>query len=110
MSAATVPMSEDDYRSASQRWVDEVCHYRNLAIRLGASPDDMLDKGDRALCESGVVEDGWADEDRAERAEAWQLLEDIAGSGVALEDRRLGYVEVQIDRETWAALQKDYAS
>jgi hypothetical protein len=45
--------------------------------------------------------------DRAERAEA--LLRDVAASAVTFDDPRVGYVEVQIDRPTWAAIrvQKD---
>lgn len=34
------------------------------------------------------------------------LLRDIANSGVELEDERLRYVTVQIDRPTWEALRR----
>lgn len=30
---------------------DSICHYRNLAIELGAKPTDMLNKWDRSLVE-----------------------------------------------------------
>lgn len=33
----------------TQTWVDNVVHYRNLAIVLGARPDQMLDQYDRDL-------------------------------------------------------------
>lgn len=32
------------------------------------------------------------------------LLADVAASGVSYDEPRCGYVEVQIDRETWQAL------
>lgn len=32
------------------------------------------------------------------------LLHEVANAGVALDDPRIGYVEVQIDRDTWTAL------
>lgn len=33
-----------------------------------------------------------------------ELLRDVASSGVELDDERLRYVVVQIDRQTWEAL------
>jgi hypothetical protein len=48
-------------------------------------------------------------EDCAGRADAEvvglrDLLADVATSGVEFDDPRIGYVSVQIDRETWEAL------
>jgi hypothetical protein len=36
------------------------------------------------------------------------LLREVAASGVVFEDERVGYVEVQIDRDTWLELQRNY--
>lgn len=41
-------------RAAEQEWVDAVCHYRNLAIGLGARPEAMLNDLDRKLARDGV--------------------------------------------------------
>lgn len=32
--------------------VDTICHYRNLAISLGAKPEDMVNEFDKYLCEN----------------------------------------------------------
>lgn len=32
------------------------------------------------------------------------LLAEVAASGVSFEDERVGYVEVQIDRDTWTEI------
>lgn len=40
---------------------------------------------------------------RAERDALVELVRDVARSGVALEDVRLDYVEIQLDKDTWAA-------
>ncbi len=44
----------DAEKEAKQRMVDGYCHYRNLAIRLGAKPTDMLCDFDRKLAEDGL--------------------------------------------------------
>lgn len=36
---------------------DSTCHYRNLAIILGATPDQMLGDFDRQLCQGGLDPD-----------------------------------------------------
>ena len=41
---------------------------------------------------------------RAERDRYRELLLDVADAGVAFDDERLKYVEVQIDRATWDAI------
>lgn len=41
----------------------------------------------------------------AERERMLDLLEEIVGSGVAFDDRRLRYIDVQIDREDWEQAQ-----
>lgn len=38
--------------------------------------------------------------------ETMEILRDVAQAGVEFDDPRVGYVTVQIDRETWEALAK----
>ena len=69
-------MSEQEYRSATQNYVDRVCHYRNLAIELGAVPDDMTSDWDRSLCEKWPTykddPEGWhRDNQQDENREFW---------------------------------------
>lgn len=40
----------------TQKLVDDCVHYRNLAILLGAKPDQMVDSYDRELCRKGLDE------------------------------------------------------
>lgn len=40
----------------------------------------------------------------AQRGEAAELLREVADSGVAFDDPRLSWVEVQIDRDVWQRL------
>lgn len=69
---------EREYMRRSQKWVDTVCHYRNLAIQLGANPTDMLSKYDRDLAEKHVPNDpdGW----EHDTPELWQELEAVEES------------------------------
>lgn len=62
-----------DYMHGTQKWVDGTCHYRNLAISLGAKPDTMLDRYDRELAEKHDPSspDGW----EHDTVEVWQELE-----------------------------------
>lgn len=79
--------AEDGYMTATQRWVDEVCHYRNLAIAYGAKPDEMLSKWDRELAEKhtgGNVIDVAAA--REETQELWQEAEAAEARVAVLED------------------------
>lgn len=39
-----------------QRRIDEIVHYRNLAIAFGAPPEQMLNAFDRDLCERGLAD------------------------------------------------------
>ena len=41
---------------------------------------------------------------RGHADEAEALLLEVAAAGVVLDDPRIGYVEIQIDRETWKAI------
>jgi hypothetical protein len=45
---------DSDY---AQNAVDKICHYRNLAIVLGAKPEHMLGEFDRKLCVDGIDKD-----------------------------------------------------
>ncbi len=63
---------EKKYREGTQRFVDHVCHYRNLAIKLGAKPENMLGKYDRDLAAQGVSDDMDGVEDTPE---LWDELE-----------------------------------
>ena len=74
----------------------------------------MTDNAKGALSEAPLVdwlrnysnyckEYGWEPEARRV-AEAAELLEDVAESGVDFDHPGLDYVVVQIDRETWEAL------
>lgn len=98
------------YLSETQRWVDEVCHYRNLAISLGAQPNDMLDKYDRELAEkhiAGVLTDEVAQEARLETAELWrenESLERVAKAARAFEADLSDYCHGKLRDELRAAL------
>lgn len=63
-------------------------------------------------CKVGALAQEFADRKTAQaRIEALEeLLQDVRASGVEFEDSRLGYVVVQIDKGTWAALAKEKKS
>jgi hypothetical protein len=64
---------EPPYMEATQGFIDTICHYRNLAISLGAKPDDMANSWDRKLAESGLGDgDGGWDNDAPD---VWLQLE-----------------------------------
>ncbi|MHB8246877.1 MAG: ParB N-terminal domain-containing protein [Acidimicrobiales bacterium] len=50
-----------------------------------------------------------AEEREATERRCWELVVELATSGVALADPHLDYVEVQIDRSTWEQLQAEVA-
>lgn len=52
------------------------------------------------LCHARILENQLERHAR-ELAKARDLLRDVADSGVAFEDGRINYLEVQIDRDTW---------
>ena len=69
----------------------------------------LLTADDETRCDNDdcVLSDVWM------RAEQWrrlatpfEILREVAGSGVVMDDERLDYVEIQIDRETWLALKR----
>lgn len=68
----TFPMDEQAYNAATQGYVDAVCHYRNLAIKLGATPEFMRNHYDRWLCEKGVSEAEAEDWVEASDREDWE--------------------------------------
>lgn len=77
----------------------------SVPLRLKVPPDvyDALRQMAEALeyrsagVAARVVLTNWAREQN--------LLRELAGSGVTMDDHRIDYVEVQIDRATWDALQ-----
>ena len=85
---AAVNAARDADRDYAQRAVDEVCHYRNLAIHLGATPEQMRNEYDRKLCRDGLgaefferggfeSPDCWDAADAAERdRDAWHSRAD----------------------------------
>jgi len=96
-SVAALRDRAEELGQRDQRWVDEVCAYRNLAIFLGAKPTDMLNEYDRKLCESGI-DTGFAPGDsttadaRAETADLWaenEALRERAERAEGLGDERL---------------------
>jgi hypothetical protein len=69
-----------ELQERDQRWVDQVCHYRNLAIMLGAKPEQMLSGHDRHLAtkwgDPSMHDGDWTmDDELAEVAECWEKLE-----------------------------------
>ena len=74
-----------ELQERDQRWVDQVCHYRNLAIMLRAKPNMMLHDSDRRLCEDWQAnpEKYNRDDDRdfrddvAEVADIWEQNETL---------------------------------
>lgn len=91
-------------REQDQTWVDRVVHYRNLAIGLGARPEQMLDAHARKLAEEGWVldldpgrdaADAWAEAERWE-AEAVKLQDRLAVADAA---RRGMARQAEIERE-----------
>lgn len=85
-------MSEAEYTAASQRWVDEVCYYRNLAIANGAKPTEMLNERDRRLCVDGLADFADAAQERAEIIELWDQV-DAAEAAVARDTKVREIVE-----------------
>jgi hypothetical protein len=75
----------EELEQRDQRWVDEVCAYRNLAIFLGAKPTDMLNEYDRNLCESGI-DTGFAPDDST-TADARAEVTGLWAENDALRDR-----------------------
>lgn len=78
-----------DWTLREQKMIDSICHYRNLAITLGAKPEQMLDQWDRDLCIQGLTTDqveslvGCWDEAfmfEAEAARLWKLLDEARAS------------------------------
>jgi hypothetical protein len=47
----------DQHKDITQKHVDHCIYYRNLAIVLGAKPNQMLTDYDKELCEKGIDPD-----------------------------------------------------
>lgn len=91
-----MPVARRPHEAALARRFHE--SYERLAPEYGykgALPWEDMPKRNKALTVAVVTEalGGVVD-----------LLSDVATSGVEFDDPRIGYVTVQIDRETWEAL------
>lgn len=64
-----------------QKAVDQVVHYRNLAIVLGAKPDQMLTDAARKLCEAGTAD--WPATDFSE-PETWEEVDRLRAENADL--------------------------
>ncbi len=60
-------------KAAETRRVDATVQYRNLAISLGAKPEQMVDRYDRGLCECGLN----AADDLGAYPDAWEEVEQL---------------------------------
>ena len=71
----------------------------------GAKEDDILivDHGHRAFVTCGEEH---APAPSPARDEVREALREVADSGVEFNDERVGYVTVQIDRETWETVRR----
>jgi hypothetical protein len=72
----------DQHKEVTQKRVDHTIHYRNLAIVLGAKPNQMLTDYDKELCEKGIDPDDnsggyhWSVRDSLDEAEdLWEKNE-----------------------------------
>jgi hypothetical protein len=81
------------------------------ADRSAESRNRLIDEyevrvaAEKARADAAIAErDDWRDgfnKVEAERDALRRIVEEVAASGVTLDDERLDYVEVQISRETW---------
>jgi FtsZ-binding cell division protein ZapB len=76
-----------------QRWIDDVCHYRNLAILLGAKPEQMVSQWDRDLCEKGIEVDRATDA-LMDVAEVWDDNERLESENARLQGELAALREV----------------
>lgn len=67
----------DAAQDIAQSMVDDNCYYRNLAIRLGAKPDEMTNDYDRKLCRKGFGVEGTesVEYERQDTIHAWERVD-----------------------------------
>jgi hypothetical protein len=53
-----VKAERDELDARNSRLIDAFCHYRFVALKRGASPDEMLNSHDKEICTSGSWRDG----------------------------------------------------
>jgi hypothetical protein len=73
----------------SQSYVDAVGHYRNLAISLGATPEQMLNTFDRDLCRNGLDferGDYTVDDACGDLAEVWDEVDRLRDALIQMRD------------------------
>lgn len=87
----------------AQNAVDKVCHYRNLAITLGAKPEQMEGEFDRKLCEEGIDKDDTCGGYHMSVQEAFDDLANTWGLTDALKvraekaEKRIAELEAELD-------------
>lgn len=75
-------------------------------VRLAAAFNDMKKERDAAIDDAGIKRlrnealEGWCETLTRERDDARAALKEVASAGVAFDDHRLSYVEIQIERST----------
>lgn len=81
---AELERKHETERHYAQNAVDKICHYRNLAIVLGAKPEHMLGEFDRDLCIKGIDKDDTSNgyhmsvqEELDDVAQTWGLAESL---------------------------------
>lgn len=92
-------------KAASDAWQQRIKateHALNERTWLRTWALDLLKKGDKVSRHSELG--------RTQVEVLLELLEDVAVSGVAFEDPRIKYVEVQLDRSTWDDIQALYSA
>jgi len=70
--------SRENAARPSQSYIDTIGHYRNLAISLGAKPEQMLNTFDRDLCRRGLdfeCGDYTVDDSCGDLAEVWDEVD-----------------------------------
>lgn len=81
-----------------QHHVDDSVYYRNLCIRLGAKPEQMVNSFDKNLCKEGLGEEtSWTDDLET----AWDIVEKCEK-----ELRELEKVVENLNPDNWAVFEK----
>lgn len=75
----------DTLEDKDQTVLDHAVAYRNLAIFLGAKPDQMLDAYDKSLCEGGTMDSDTIDMDGC--LKSWKEMEKLEAEAVTRDIR-----------------------
>jgi hypothetical protein len=81
----------------AQNAVDKICHYRNLAIVLGAKPEHMIGEFDRKLCAEGIDKDN---NSKGYHMSVQDVLDDTAETWAAYDSmkQRAERAEAEVER------------